>query len=350
MTAIAAVLAATSTPLLAQDASVADPVLTTQSAPAASTPAPAAAPAPVMTSSPVVQQVPAMVDPVTGQASNSVVPAAAPAPTVPMATSTRASTRAPAAAMRAAPQAKAPAAQPDAIAAPAIVAPSADLDVAPAAMTPATALPDEAAVADPAEQPADHGLAWSLIGLLGLGGAAALVLRRRRLNRREALPVAFEPPKVAGAPAIIPAMTRDYPITRPVITPAMPAPAMAMASAAPAYAFASPRDFLPQVQAKPARDDRRVQVHGGSAALIPPGPLPRGAALAMLFDAMVKAQPDTDNPFITGKLRRRRVRMLMRKHDCRLKGEAVRPFDFRTYAPISRLAAEEGIGSQTVPA
>jgi hypothetical protein len=98
-----------------------------------------------------------------------------------------------------------------------------------------------------------------------------------------------------------------------------------------------------------------------STDMIPAGPLPTGPAMADLFERMVNAAPDKDNPFKSDKRRRARVRWLMKQHEYRLADPdgltaadrfkaGASGFDFRTYTPSTKRPADEGAGKEVIPA
>lgn len=298
-TAIAAVLAAVSTPALAQEITLPDP------APAAAPAPPVAAdPAPIvipdLRSVPVVQAVPATPEP-------------AAATTAATTKAAREAPRQPAQVTRAAAVAAAPLA----------TAPAATVSAAPVAgaAVPADIAPIEPLVAaqPPALAPANDNTAaigLGLLGLVALGGASAYAAARRRRS--------------VNAPMVT---YSDERLAAPAPVAAMPNPA-----------------WIPVVATTAASlpFDRAAATAGMA---IPAGPLPTGPALAELFERMAHAAPDADNPYKGTKRRRLRVRWLMKQHEYRLRdGNADRNFDFRTFATSSDPAKPAPVSRQPVPA
>lgn len=301
--AIAAVLAAVSNPALSQDMSVptgADPAPVAAPDPAPIV-IPPVQPAPTMTSAPVVQAVPAapVIEPsaaATSAAPNNrrASPSAAAKPV--RAGSNRVETAAPLAASVGIPVAVAgpPVSQ---AAAPAL--PVGPVPVA-ASLQPAAAndsMLSSAALA---------GIGLGGLALVGLLGAGALRRRRQLDGSFEALP---EPNPVAAAPP--PART---PVSEPLPEPAV------------RYAFAS--------SAAPATAALfGTQPAPANRPQIPVGPLRTGAAMVTLFNGLVAAAPDAENPFVGVKRRGRRVRWLLRQHEYRLREPQDQGFDFRSFTP-----------------
>lgn len=328
-TAIAAVLAAVSTPAFAQDTAVPDPApAPVAEAPAAAAPAPVVVP--VVTPEPVVQPV--------AEASVATPDPVAAAP-VAATTTARATPRS--AVRAAAPVAAAP------VAAQASAPVAASAPIADAAPTTPLASPAPIAsaqpVATPVAAPTNDNTAELGLGLLGLAafgglGAYAASRRRRRVVSDERI---------------------DAPVTRvatvePVAEPVQAAwaPTATTATAVPA-----PFMFERKPAASPATSTSRVR----STDMIPAGPLPTGEAMRELFERMVAASPDKDNPFKSEKRRRARVRWLMKQHEYRLADpegmtEADRyaakqdGFDFRTYKPSIKRPADEVAAKEVVPA
>lgn len=273
--AIAAVLALTATPLLAQTAA---PTAMPSSAPtiapevAVPTVAPSA-PAPAQTapdsveftpSQPVVQATPPIEERIAAATAAAEAEKATAQATAPRAETRRA---APVRTAQAAPAPRAMAAAP-ATTAPAPVAPVAAPDPAP--MTPQTQ--DTPAAATPAPSPlasassrTDQALLWALGGgallLLGLGGTA---LMRRRRSDEEVAPVAYE--------------------SEPTLVPAAPTPMMAAVEPVAAEPVATRPAMAPASQ--------RI---GEDATL----------------EAMVAAAPSAENPFRTRAKRMRRAQYLL---------------------------------------
>jgi hypothetical protein len=232
-------------------------------------------------------------------------------------------------ATRAAPVAVAPvvAAAPSVAAAAPVTAPAEAAPIASAQSAP-VGQPQPLPVAARSENTAEIGM--GLVGLLALGGIGAYAMsRRRRAVVNDRTVYADEPLPVAQTPR-----------------PLEPTPAAGVGQ--PTYAPPVSRSYTAPEGA-------------ASAAMIPPGPLPTGAAMATLFERMVNAAPDADNPFKSDKRRRARVRWLMKQHEYRLEDpdgmtEADRfaakegAFDFRTYKPSSTVIADEGARKEVVPA
>ncbi len=157
-----------------------------------------------------------------------------------------------------------------------------------------------------------------VLGLVALGGLGIYSANRRRRTVSEG------DSQFAAAP-IEPAVVRE---TVPGWTPAVvgAAPVMFKRKPEPASAWAA-----------------------GSAAIIPPGPLPTGQALVDLFNRMALAAPDANNPFKGIKRRRARVRWLMKQHEYRVREQAPEQFDFRAYAASNKLP-DQGAVKEVVPA
>lgn len=215
-------------------------------------------------------------------------------------------------------------------------------DVAP--VTP-LASPEPIASAEPVVAPATAStndntteIGLGLLGLAALGGlgASAASRRRRRVENDEGVAA------VAPRASIVPAAAKP--------TQTAWAPAVTTAAATPApFMFERKPEALPTTG--------RVR----SADMIPAGALPTGAAMAELFERMVNAAPDKDNPFKSDKRRRARVRWLLKQHEYRLAdpdgltaadrfnaGES--GFDFRTYKPSSTSLIDEEAGKEVIPA
>ena len=267
-TAIAAVLALSTTPALAQEA------VPAASAPvAAEPPAPSivASPAPelrserTVVSEPVIQTVPVVVP--------TLEPAVAATPVARASSAAR--TTAPRSAARTA--ASAPAA---AVAAPLAEA-IAPVTVAPVAEV-APIIPQSELTATPVSEPASDNtlLFGGLLAALGLGGAFALTGRRKR---DVAEPVVFERPVVAAPP--------------------QPASIAAVAPLKPMFAFA------------PAPEIERKVERVAAPAPILTGAVPHGEERQTLLDRMVAAAPDKANPFTSAKGRRKRARIMLQSRE-----------------------------------
>ena len=309
-TAIAAVLAIAPATAFAQETAA-------QSAVPDPTPAVVVAPAPIiipeMRAAPVVQVMP--------EVSAAPEPAAQTrAVTAPIARAAPRQTARPVAAVAAAPVAAQPVSAAP-IADPAPVA-------APVAVTPVTA---SAAAPQSAAVPADENttaLGLGLLGLVALGGAGAYAGARRRRRVAE--------PEV---------LYSDERLVAPAPTLAKPAPSLATTAWAPAVATSA---------AAPLMFERQPLAASTAGSVIPAGPLPTGPALAELFERMVRATPDADNPFKGDKRRRARVRWLMKQHEYRLRDAAGQNaedrFDFRTFAASTKQAEPARTRREVVPA
>lgn len=288
MTAIAAVLALSATPTLAQEAvtPVTPPVA---AEPVPVTVAPAPAPQPVIVSQPVIQQAPAAPVVVAEPDTALVATAAAPAAR----TTSRAARSAPArvaapAAVSAAPAISTlPEPIPAEVAEPAIAA------------VPVTAPAAEAQpAAEPADPiPSDALMLGGLLAALGLGGAYALTRRRRRVADET---VEFERPVVKQ-------------IT-PVAPSASPAPVAFKPLVADPVAFAAPTP------------ERRIERFA-----MPAGPVPHGTERRELIERMVTSPADTANPFKTRKARRRRAEIILHEREDQLQQQARQPYDWRQH-------------------
>ncbi|MFM5894783.1 MAG: hypothetical protein ACKOQM_10200 [Novosphingobium sp.] len=336
-TAIAAVLAAVSTPVFAQDTAVPDP----SPAPAPAAPA-AATPAPIVLPEFKPQ-------PVAQPAAEPSVAMPEPAADAPVATTTAA---------RATPR-QATRSTATVAAAPAVAKSSAPAttsapvtDTAP--ITP-LASPAPVASAEPVVPPtrsatsdntAEIGL--GLLGLVALGGIGAYATSRRR--RRVA--------SDEFAETTVPLATTTAPRAA-VAPPAALTPQPAWRPASTTVVAASPAPFMFERKPETSQPAKAPRVR--SADLIPVGLLPTGAAMTELFERMVNAAPDKDNPFKSDKRRRARVRWLLKQHEYRLAdpegltavdrfnaGES--GFDFRTYKPSSTSPIDEGAGKEVIPA
>jgi hypothetical protein len=239
-------------------------------------------------------------------------------------------------------------------------APVAAAPVAAQAVTPATdtppladtspvtplANPQPIASAEPAVAPAKAStndnaaeVGLGLLGLAALGGLGAYAVSRRRRRVPNDETIALAAPRAAVAP----------PAAKPVQTAWVPTASTAAATPAPFM-------FERKADAGPATTSR-----GRSTDMIPVGPLPKSQALTDLFERMVAAAPDKDNPFKSDKRRRARVRWLMKQHEYRLAdpdgltaadrfnaGES--GFDFRTYRTSIKSRVDEAASKQVIPA
>ena len=310
--AIAAVLALGSTPLWAQDI-----------APVAAPPAPVA-PQPTI-----------VLPDVTVAPAEPVVAAPIREPVIAAPATERAAPRAAAAVSRTTPSRVVPApvvrsqvAPVDPVAATQAEAPVAITPVDP--MTTAETPIEEPLVEETAAVPADNttGDVLPLAGLLaalGLGGLALFVARRRRKPDEVAeVIVAHEP---------IPVLPPRAAALKPVLTPAP--------------AFMAPAMSLQQF-AQPATQDATGTV--GQQIARPAWQEPRRAAAApnlgqssqlnreALLTRMVAAEPDANNPFTSGKARRRRARLMLQSMDNHRWDDAdlAEGFDWREQARATR--------------
>lgn len=316
MTAIAAVLAISATPTLAQEVPASAPAAVEAAPPIVLQPAaPAAAtPAPTVVSQPMIQTVPAAPVAV-AEAEPSASAAAAPAArttTARRATATRTATTtaaAPVAASAAAPSAP--------VAAEPVLAP----------------VPDPVAATDPAvapvatvkpvnPMPSDALIFGGLLAALGLGGAYALSRRRRR-PQDEA--VEFERPVVTPIVPVAPSATAPAPFKPLVTAPRTPAIAQQIAG----ERLTSPIASAPVAE-------RRIERFA-----MPTGPVPQGDERDALIEQMVDAPADKANPFTTRKARRRRAKIMLASRESELKQQARQPFDWRQH---------ETATSETTPA
>jgi hypothetical protein len=317
-TAIAAVLALCATPVAAQEAPVPDPVMTTTAVPAP-LPSVEAAPAPVLTSEPIVQAVP---EPAAAVAAEVPAPVAA----VP---SARQQIARPAARMQPAAVTPAPAVPNSAdvpVAAPAAMPIEAAADVAIAPL-PLAAEPAPQAAADaPISDTAAIGL--GLLGLVAVGGAGVLALRRRR--PADAVPVDHVASRASFA-----APERKVPLTAPVMA---------------AGGMNATRLADPVVNYDDAKTVSQSPFAAASSAAIPSGPLPTGQAAVALFDRLVRAAPDAANPFTSPKRRAKRARWLLKQHEYSLRRDTNEPFDFRSFRPSADRRITQGFTPAVQPA
>lgn len=357
-TAIAAVLALGSTPVIAQEAApsldlpqsvqmsaapapTADPVITLPD-----TTSPVATPTqPRITLPDVTSAQPAATQPERTAATTA---KAEPASKAPVRTAAAApAPRAPVASTDSEPTTSAPvtsAAQDGALA-------SADAaetaGTAPALASAAT--PDTQVAATPAEPKSGNGLEFpdealaGLLGVVGLGAAGFLATRSRRRRRdddverprlepvsRRIEPREFEDDivPVTGIPSSLKA-----PRTMPAMQEAdiQPAPAVASTTEPPV------RQTGPAVAYDFSRAPKPAT---GARGAIPDGPVPTGEARLALLDRMVAAKPDADNPFTSAKARRKRSRMMLQHRERMLRENATEPFDYRTYQPTGANSAQ----------
>ena len=320
--AIAAALALSSTPALAQDAAPAmDAAPVIDAAPAAD-PVPATQPTTVTAPPPQIVLPPELATPVTEQV-------AAPAPVAatttttkrpaPRATTTNRTT--PTTAQREAPAraAEAPAVSPIAAN---VASPSAEPLVVPPA--PVAAEPAAPVAEAPEAAPADDGsnalaLAAILAGLVGIGTAGTLAVRRRYRASATAYEPAYEP--VSARPAAVPQpaiVAAPQPVARPVEQREL-----ARADTADQGWVVAQDDIAMPATSRAAPGD------------LPDGPVPTGEARQRLLDRMVAAAPDAANPFTSNAARRKRARIILAAREHRQREDATRPFDFRSYRQLN---------------
>lgn len=273
--AIAAVLALGSTPLWAQDI-----------APVAAPPAPVAAPV----APPAI-----VLPPVTAAPAAPVVDAPAPEPAVAAPSRERAAPRAAAPATRSAPARPAAAPVARTVSAPVAAAPAeapvADIAPTEPVATAATPIEEpqvaETATAAPANDSGDNILPIAgLLAALGLGGIGLLATRRRRRVSDEVAPVI-----IPHEPAPVPTARAESPVPSFAAAPLAAQPVMQQQATQPARtAWQEPR----RTAAAPAATRLNREA---------------------LLDRMVAAEPDANNPFTSGKARRRRARLMLQSMD-----------------------------------
>jgi hypothetical protein len=163
-----------------------------------------------------------------------------------------------------------------------------------------------------------------LLAALGIAGAGAMAMARRRRRRV----IQEEGASYAVAPAASPVASRPADATtRP---PAYQAePEFVRAPAAPRIA-----EPASSVRAAP----RTMPMGRG----VPADPELRRA----LIEEMVAAEPDDANPFHTRKARRRRARILLQEREAAATQNDA--FDWRTYRPTSHSAAKTTADAQPV--
>ncbi|AIT80516.1 hypothetical protein [Novosphingobium pentaromativorans] len=158
-----------------------------------------------------------------------------------------------------------------------------------------------------------------ILGLLaaaGIAGAGIMAMRSRRKRvrqprSREAMPGTYKPASVY----------------RPAAAPASSKPATASAAASgPAE---MPRAAAPAPASRPL--ERKVQ-----APVAGSGPVPTGEARRELLERMVAAAPDAANPFISRKARMRRARIQLQHREHLQKQGMAQSFDWRTYRPTTK--------------
>lgn len=344
-TAIAAVLALGSTPLLAQAISPTGEEIILAPPPAAAPAAPTVTtPAPTTVEAPVVQSLPQTYVP--SKAAAPAAPASA-APTTTTTRTTAAPARTPAARAAAAPAAAAPSMTSTVndtapVAAPVeeAAAPAADTQLFPASET---AQDDQQVVTTPkpaADAVDDFTLVTGIVGglaLLGFGWFGVVLARRRKIHKAAAAPVVTrpvvtprhepvietraattapapqalpetavsEPAPVMADPQAIPAASQPHPIRKDIEIPAV-----ARAESAFGAGHARWADEHRPAEAKQARVAGTLPSNGASVDLparIPDTYEERDA----LIKRMVAAKPDKANPFTDRKGRTKRARLII---------------------------------------
>lgn len=351
-TAIAAVLALASTPALAQVASPApaDPVPVVSPVPtatSASTTMPlditsdAPQPAPSTTPSAAIDAgEPVVLLPDTNAPIASSSPVIdAPAPEAPTTQTTAARSGTPRSTAVTTPAAAAPASVPTPDA-PGTAADGAlaDGDVAADALPLAVSEPvdqGEAAITTP-DQDGDALPITGIVGLLaalGIAGAGAVAMRRRKVAVMEAPHsdrVARAPLEPERRSSVATDMARVSPAPAPFVAQqriASPRPTSAEIMSAPAPRVAAAVDTPPVAAGRPGTSLGVLKAIGDR-------PVPHGEDREALVRRIVAAEPDGANPYRSRKARRRRARIQLKHHETlQSRGE---PFDWRTYKPTTR--------------
>jgi hypothetical protein len=325
-TAIIAVLALGTTPVLAQEAA---PQVDLPAASAAAPPPtivlPTRAPAPPAPA-PVTLQAPTPTITLPAQTAEPAVASPATATARTNASRTRPATRnaatssaATPARTAAAPAAAAAASTPES--APLSASAPVSVPAAPV-IVPIAAPANEPMAVSPTPEVADNdatlgaGALAALLLALGIGGGALIAARSRRRRRWVAYQAAHTPAEATAVPG------SQAPVAATVaasgdLTPAIPLPVYATVDDAtfetpPAYSAPEP-------------------------AVSTEGPIPQTRAERdALLERMASAAPDEANPFTSPKGRMRRARLILQAREYDHKDEAGQPFDWRTYRPTAR--------------
>lgn len=164
------------------------------------------------------------------------------------------------------------------------VVPVADREPAPNAPVPEKLQPDS--VRRAVDLP-DELIAAAGLGVIGLGIAGLVGMRRRR-ERAALANTVYEPdPRDVAAPVVGAAERHSGPAVRQAAT--------------------------------------------AKTSTVAHGPVPTGEAREALLDRMVAAPPNEENPFTSAKGRRKRARIILQSLDRRTDVASSEPFDWRTY-------------------
>lgn len=170
----------------------------------------------------------------------------------------------------------------------------------------------------------------ALLGLVALGGAGFLLMRRRNsavetlpeMQLTDAQAVKPDMMELGRSVHVSPAPQTVPPARAPAATPVpvRPTPKRLDTKGKPV----SPFVFNPIYQGK--RPEERPLF------MMPFGPVPTGEARTALLNRMVASRPDAANPFTSPKWRMRRARTMLMKREKMLREQATRPFDFRDFS------------------
>lgn len=330
LTAIAAVLVISATPVLAQETaapSAASPSAANaqvpQTSPAPPPATPGTAPSTVTTSMPVVQNAQPRPEDM-GPSGGTETPAGMHSATTPERAKKIASpVKAPAASpvvpqtsrgdKRAGPLAQGAAPIPQ-------VEPAPASQPAPVASAPVVARP--AAPVAPSDSTNELSVAGAaaLLAALAVAGASALAISLRRRRTDDLVAAAeTEPAPLYMKPSPAP-LAQEDPVTPEGLVPLATVP------------------MAPQATSYASRNQVAASTGETSLSIMGTGPVPVDPdERSALVERMVAAAPDAENPFTTAKARRRRARLLLNRHERELGQE--KPFDWRTYQPSSQAAA-----------